>query len=270
MAKKKIGFFDMFRKDSSYLNRASVCNQCGKEFLAEKNKYGHYDYTYCEQCKDDYKEYMNKWKDKKKQEMKEMYNQNYYDITEVKKCDVCAREYRSNIDNCNTCNVCIRKEVNRKKGFRDALRDFNSPYYDLYPGTLNCVCLDCGKEYSIKFNSNDLKYLSRCKDCMEDRNEYKKNFVGRKEANEFKCIVCNEHFMADSNKFICPKCQEERESTLYGVIVCKECGMEFRKSNMDDILCANCINKEQIEEVCTCSVCGKELFFGQVCDCKKY
>lgn len=268
MVKKKIGFFDMFTKDSSYINRASVCSQCGKEFLAEKNKYGKYDYTYCEQCKDDYKEYMKGWKDKKKQEMKEMYNQNYYDITEVKNCAVCNKEYRSNIDNCDTCNVCIRKEVRRKKGFKDVLRDLDSTYYDLYPRTLNCVCLDCGKEYIINSNLNDLKYLSRCEECIEDREEYKKSFVGREKSDEFKCIVCGEYFIADSNKFICPKCQEEKENSLYGVVACKECGMEFKKKNIDDILCENCIDNEQKQEVCTCSRCGKELFFGQVCNCK--
>ena len=262
--KKKIGFLDVFRKDSGYLSRASVCDQCGKEFLAEKNKHGKYDFEYCSFCRNEYQEHMKRFKDKKKQEMKEMYNQNYYDITEVKKCVVCAKEFRSNISNCDTCNECLRKESRRKKGFKDALRELNDVYYDIYPRIYECTCLSCGKEYK----TSNIYYVSTCDECREERKEYKQSFKGRTNETDFKCIICNEYFKADSNKFICPKCEEEREK-LNKVSVCKECGIEFLKKNEDDVLCYKCLETNEISDIEVCKECGAELFFGQVCNCCK-
>lgn len=262
--KKKIGFLEVFRRDSYYISRASVCDQCGKEFLAEKNKYGKYDFEYCSFCRNEYQEHMKRFKDKKKQEMKEMYNQNYYDITEVKKCIVCGKEFRSNISNCDTCNECLRKESKRKKGFKDGLRAFDDVYYDIYPRIYECTCLGCGKEYK----TSNVYHVSSCDECREERKEHKKRFKGRVNETDFKCIICNEYFKADSNKFICPRCEEQREENLNKVSICKECGIEFLKKNEDDILCYKCLETKEISDIDVCKECGKELFFGQVCNCK--
>ena len=262
--KKKIGFLDVFKKDRDYLNRASVCDMCGKEFLAEK-RYGRYDFEYCSFCRNEYEEHMKVFKNKKKQEMKEMYNQNYYDVTEVKKCVVCGKEFRSNISNCDTCNECLRKESRRKKGFKDALRDLNDVYYDIYPRIYECTCLSCGKEYK----TNNVYHINSCDECREERKEHRKEFKGRSNKNEYKCIICNEYFTADSNKFICSKCEEEREKSFLKISICKECGKEFLKKNYDDILCYECLETNGISDIEICKLCGAELFFGQVCDCKK-
>ena len=52
------------------------------------------------------------------------------------------------------------------------------------------------------------------------------------------------------------------------VSICKECGIEFLKKNEDDILCYKCLETKEISDIDVCKECGKELFFGQVCNCK--
>ena len=261
MAKKKVGLWDFWTKDNEYINGASVCNTCGKEFIALKNKYGKRDFKRCDYCKNDFDEHMRVYKDRKKEEMKSMYNQNYYHITEIKVCELCSREFRTNVNNHDVCDMCTRAEEQRKKKSYKAWKNSFWEQKKIY----QCSCMDCG----IEFTTKEIGDRYRCEACKEERNIHKNNYQGRAKDTDFKCINCGEFFKADGNKYFCPKCLEtkEKNENIEKIVNCKECGVEFVSKCSDDILCYKCFETNR-NDIDVCGDCGAELFWGQACNCK--
>lgn len=229
-------------------NKNLTCNNCGKEFIGNKNN------KFCsKECRSKYKkENLRMYKHtclvcKKEYESKNKYSKycsykcNYkHKIINPKHtliCEKCKKEFKSNNKKQKFCSESCIKQYMQDKRIKFICKNCGEEFFKKPQS--NCKNLFCTPKCSFEYRrKSNIKYCLTCNSELKDRN--------RKYCSE-ECKIKHK-----TKEYICHHCNNKFNSTREKKYCSKECQLEAGRINMRKRL-----KNKFISEIKECKYCGK-------------